>query len=252
MDKRSTVRHWDDIYASTQQYQRLYLYNQQLMDVIVRSLHDELPGKKILEVGCGKAKESLELARRGAEVTGVDYSTNAISLLEKVIAQTSSTMTAIQCDGGSLPFEDGTFDLVFSQGVIEHFEDPLPLLREQYRVLRPGGVIVVEVPNKYNVYTIYKHVLMAIGKWPPGWETQYSPTCLSRVIRAANFVPDRIVGWDTFSLRAIRKVSKMIGVREHAEHPWQQRWRRRMEVKPIVIWLSLSLTITAQKPIARR
>jgi SAM-dependent methyltransferase len=74
----------------------------------------------------------------------------------------------------SLPFADGFFDLVFSQGVLEHFSDPGPAMKEQVRVLRPGGALVVDVPQKFNVYTLRKHQAMRENRWPWGWETEYS------------------------------------------------------------------------------
>ena len=247
--ERSSVQHWDDVYKNVQRFKSLYLYNQQLLDVITRSLGNKLKDKKILEVGCGKGKESLELSRAGAEVTGIDFSHNAISSLKNIIEATSSKMTALQCDARNLPFQGNSFDLVFSQGVIEHFTNPQPLLREQFRVLKPGGIIVVEVPNKYNIYTIYKHVMMFLRKWPPGWETEFSPKQLTKTIIEAGFEPKGIVGWDTFSLRAIRKISKRFRIAEKPEKLWQKQLRRKVEGKPIITWLSLSLTIIAQKPL---
>jgi SAM-dependent methyltransferase len=246
--ERSTVEHWDAVYRNARSVQHLYLYNQQLLDAIVRTLGDDLHQKQILEVGCGKAKESLELSKRGASVTGVDTSPNAIGLLQEHIVQSSSSMVAILCDGRSLPFPEGQFDLVFSQGVIEHFDDPLPLLLEQFRVLKPGGSVIVEVPNRYNVYTLYKQVLMAIGRWPPGWETQYSPADLACVLRAAGFALERTIGWDTFILRAFRKIGKKFGFREKKERIWQTKLRRAVEGSLPVTWLALSLTIIAYKP----
>jgi len=58
--------------------------------------------------------------------------------------------------------------------VLEHFTDPAPAMREQVRVLRPGGALVVDVPQKFNVYTLRKHQAMRENRWPWGWETEYS------------------------------------------------------------------------------
>jgi len=63
---------------------------------------------------------------------------------------------------------------VFSQGVLEHFADPSAVMRDQVRVLKPDGVLVVDVPQKYNVYRLRKHAAMRAHRWPWGWETEYS------------------------------------------------------------------------------
>ena len=73
-----------------------------------------------------------------------------------------------------MPFADGTFDVVFHQGLLEHFRDPLPLLRENIRVLKPGGFLVVDVPQTYHYYTLGKQILIALDRWFAGWETQFT------------------------------------------------------------------------------
>lgn len=246
--ERSTSAHWNTYYRGLGRDYSLYLYNQQLLDLIEQSLGGNCAEQRVLEIGCGKAKESQELARRGACVFGVDYSADALRLLSSELVRTDSRMAALEADGRRLPFPDQSFDLCFSQGVIEHFTDPQPLLREQFRVLRPGGTLVVEVPNKYTIYTPYKHLLMRLGRWSPGWEREYSPAQLVRTVRQAGFAPTRVIGWDTFTGRAWRKVQKKLGVPERAESPSAEAFRRRLQANPVVVWLTLSLTVVARKP----
>ena len=68
-------------------------------------------------------------------------------------------------DGLNLPFPDGVIDIVFHQGLLEHFRDPMPLLEENARVVRPGGHLLVDVPQTFHVYTVLKKCLIAVGKW---------------------------------------------------------------------------------------
>ena len=115
------------------------------------------------------------------------------------------------------PFPDGMFDIVFHQGLLEHFRDPLPLLREDLRVLRPGGRLLVDVPQTWHYYTLGKKLLIAMDRWFAGWETQFTPARLERTARLAGGRVVRTYGdWMTPGLwyRALRKtLLARLGVR---------------------------------------
>jgi SAM-dependent methyltransferase len=131
---------------------------------------------RTLEVGCGTAVDSCLLAAAHSTVCA-----HACDLSEKavIVARGNARALGVELrtfagDLTALPFADASFDLVFSQGVLEHFSDPGPAMREQVRALRPGGALVVDVPQKFNVYTLRKHQAMRENRWPWGWETEYS------------------------------------------------------------------------------
>lgn len=99
-----------------------------------------IPGR-VLEVGCGIARQAARLQHAGAQCIGVDLSTEALTnaLIER----------RVKGDAYQLPFPPATFDVVWSGGLLEHFEDPSPLLAEMARVLAPGGVIgATVIPRK--------------------------------------------------------------------------------------------------------
>ncbi|HUK51952.1 MAG TPA: class I SAM-dependent methyltransferase [Candidatus Binatia bacterium] len=131
---------------------------------------------RALEVGCGTALESCLLAAMhpGLGAFACDLSENALHVACANGQALGIELRAFAGDLTALPFADASFDLVFSQGVLEHFTDPAPAMREQLRVLRPGGALVVDVPQKFNVYTLRKHQAMRNGCWAWGWETEYS------------------------------------------------------------------------------
>ena len=53
-------------------------------------------------------------------------------------------------DAGEIPYSDSTFDIVFSDNVLEHLDNPLNVFKEVARVLRPGGVFMFKTPNKWH------------------------------------------------------------------------------------------------------
>lgn len=99
------------------------------------------PGAKLLEIGCGSGRQ-LELLRQlGWQAEGLDLDPAAVK---------AASARGLTIHAGGLKeqrFPDGSFDAVVSSHVIEHVHDPVGLLRECGRILRPGGRLVVVTPN---------------------------------------------------------------------------------------------------------
>jgi len=109
---------------------------------------------KVLDVGASSG-EFLESAREaGWEVQGVEPS------IEGVEKAKAKGLDVIQSPAESLPFEDNTFDFVHSNHVFEHLADPLTAAKEAWRVLKPGGVIFIEVPNQFDNIQFFRYRLM--------------------------------------------------------------------------------------------
>jgi len=100
----------------------------------------------------------------------------------------------VRADALRMPFRDRDIDVVFHQGLLEHFRDPLPLLRENVRVLAPGGILLVDVPQRFHLYTVLKHALIAVGKWFAGWETEFTIGELERLMSTAGVTVTRRYG----------------------------------------------------------
>ncbi len=148
-----------------------------LLERSVRQLQSSLPGQEIrvLEVGCGTAAVSYHLAKHfGVQCFAMDLSPEAVELARRIGEKLQTSIDVRVGDATKMAFEEGFFHLIFSQGVMEHFNDPVPCLQEQLRVLHDKGYLIVDVPQKFNPYTVYKHMKMRKGEWPYGWETEYS------------------------------------------------------------------------------
>ncbi|MBU0479208.1 methyltransferase domain-containing protein [bacterium] len=138
-------------------------------------------GAKALEVGCGTAIDSYIVSTEtGMEIYGVDISEDALKIAEKVEERFSCKVRLSRGDAMSLGYHDEMFDLVFSQGVIEHLVRDVRALKEQVRVLKTGGVLILNVPQKYTAYTMHKHLMSHIGRWEWGHETEFSSRQLAR------------------------------------------------------------------------
>ncbi|HEX8185260.1 MAG TPA: class I SAM-dependent methyltransferase [Blastocatellia bacterium] len=101
-------------------------------------------GKTVLEIGVGAGADFENWCKHASHATGVDLTESAISLtrerleLNSIPPERYSLRTA---DAESLPFEDESFDLVYSWGVLHHTPDTARAFREVFRVLRPGGEV---------------------------------------------------------------------------------------------------------------
>jgi ubiquinone/menaquinone biosynthesis C-methylase UbiE len=106
-------------------------------------------GMHVLDCGCGPGSITLGLAEVVApgEVVGVDIEPSQIALARAQAAPRGCTN--VRFDVGNvlhLPYPEATFDAVFGHTIVRQFQDPLPMLTEVYRVVKPGGVVGFREP----------------------------------------------------------------------------------------------------------
>jgi len=99
-------------------------------------------GRLVLDAGCGTGRGTARLSERGARVVAFDLGGNLVRHTRDRAACLPVVGSILQ-----LPFASGTFDIVYSSEVIEHTPDPLAVLPELHRVLKPGGHLVLSTPN---------------------------------------------------------------------------------------------------------
>ncbi len=207
----STRGHWDRFWREHDAIDQVYSNE----DRIVNELRKMSPkGKIALEVGAGSGRDSLELVRMGARVIVLDYSRPALVTARRLAERLDLELLVVCGDALSLPFRNDSIDIVFHQGLLEHFRDPMPLLSENARVVAKGGHLLVDVPQTIHPYTLLKHVLMAIGKWFAGWETEFTIGELEGLIRRTGLgLAWSYGGWMVPGLwyRGVRAVLRRIG-----------------------------------------
>jgi SAM-dependent methyltransferase len=184
---RSSDRsHWDRFWSRNRKPGDIYGNDNRMAEEIPSRMNPG--GRIVLEVGAATARDSAALSDLGAMAVALDYSHAALRLARE--ATSGSAGVILVCgDAFALPFRSGSIDLVFSQGVLEHFREPAPLLEEQARVLRPGGILLIDVPQTFHPYTLLKKVFILLGAWFAGWETQFTMRSLYALIRRSGLDP---------------------------------------------------------------
>lgn len=123
---------------------------------------------KVLDVGCGTGRH-LSRFPAGNELYGVDLSESMLA--EARVKNPGGTFEAASAD--KLPYEDNTFDLVFSSRVIQHMRDQQKMIDEMARVCKPGGRVIMICYNSWSLLNVYKHIRMSwVGRilnLPFGW-----------------------------------------------------------------------------------
>jgi len=109
----------------------------------------DLKGRKeVLEVGCGRGfyLKTLKTVWPDLVITGVDVNQNYLDVARGYLGDLGVGL--IRGDATDLPFTDNSFDRIIATEVLEHIPDDQKVVSEMYRVLKPGGIAMVTVPNK--------------------------------------------------------------------------------------------------------
>jgi ubiquinone/menaquinone biosynthesis C-methylase UbiE len=104
----------------------------------------------------------LQFAKHGALATGVDLTAKHVELARKRVGDLA---IVYQADARHLPFEGASFDYIYSHGVLHHSDEPEKIVREMFRVLRPGGRINV------HVYALWSYItLLGVLRYGADWK----------------------------------------------------------------------------------
>lgn len=109
-------------------------------------------GERVLEIGGGMGTDLAQFASHGAQVTDVDLSSEHLRLARENFSLRGLNGEFIHHDAETLPFEDGYFDVVYSNGVIHHTPNTRKVVKEMFRVLRPGGRVIVMVYAELSMH----------------------------------------------------------------------------------------------------
>lgn len=118
----------------------------------------DLENKNLLEIGCGRGGFSnflASLGEGGAKVFACDFSESALQIAKRKYNGSSSNITWQREDIQKMSFGDNSFDIVVSCETIEHVPKPKEAIKELFRVLKPGGKVILTCPNYFNLFGIW-------------------------------------------------------------------------------------------------
>ena len=149
----TTRSHWDEAWSAPPRW-RLpsgLLVGTRNIQRVLRS-HVQ-PGMQVLELGCAPGKILAWTAvKLGARVSGLDYSEQGITWSRRLFDTLGAHADLRREDVLNTSFPRGSFDLVYSWGLIEHFDDPRPFVRAHIELARSGGLAVIGVPHYGGMY----------------------------------------------------------------------------------------------------
>jgi len=119
--------------------------------IIMRMISPKV-GFETLDVGCGTGIFTESLVKAGLKVTGIDESEKMLDRASKKCLL--SGVQFVKCDISELPFKTGSFPRVISTFVIEFLEKPKKVIDEMFRVLKPGGVLVIATLNSKGSWSL--------------------------------------------------------------------------------------------------
>ncbi|MFH1754758.1 MAG: methyltransferase domain-containing protein [Candidatus Latescibacterota bacterium] len=221
--KTSEKKHWDTYWQASKNLNDVYS-NQGRIAANLEPYVD-VADLKVLEVGAGTGRDSEEIAMRGGIVFTLDYSEEALNLMHDSLSATAGIICG---DAKQIPIATETVDIVFHQGLLEHFRDPETLIDENRRILKKNGILLVDVPQRFHYYTLLKHMLMLVGKWFAGWETEFSPAALRRLVESRGFEVIGFYGENLFPpiwYRGMRRILLGFGIKL-SMHPKELRITR--------------------------
>jgi SAM-dependent methyltransferase len=143
----------------------------------IGQLLGEVAGARALDLGCGSGTYTAWLSARGADVTGLDLSATMLSIAARRASEQARFDLCLADINEPLPFEDATFELVFTATALHYIRDLDAALSETARVLGPGGRLVASVlhPMSTSRFPIAGEYESAESRWElrREWQAQY-------------------------------------------------------------------------------
>jgi ubiquinone biosynthesis O-methyltransferase len=137
---------------------------------LILELVGDVRGRKVLDVGCGDGEFALELARRGAFVTGIDAAAAMIEAAERRAKRQNADIDFQVATAEQLPFPAEQFDVVTAITILCFVDDARPVFHEVARVLMPGGRLVIGELGKWSSWAAARRLRAWFGSrlWRQG------------------------------------------------------------------------------------
>jgi len=150
----------------------------------LKSHFGSISNLKVIEIGAGLGRAAARLAREGADVTLIDFSSLAISKAKNFFGEAGLRANFLVSDIFDLPKKlKNSFDISISFGLVEHFkkQERQKIFSAHAEVLRKGGIGIIGTPNAWGIPYI---LWMALARFAGAWEVGYERPYTAREIRA--------------------------------------------------------------------
>jgi SAM-dependent methyltransferase len=156
------IRHegMDSTSATQQTYNQLYqsegIHQLDSFYLWLITLLKAPPGKSLLDISCGEGQLVVFARQKGLNAVGIDF---ALAAIKEGLSQGTHSCWIVG-DGERLPIGAESYDYITHIGSLEHYQNPVAGIREIARVLKPGGIACILLPNSYgllgNIKNVYK------------------------------------------------------------------------------------------------
>lgn len=122
--------------------------------------YEHFAGQHVLEIGVGQGTDMMQFAQAGAICHGVDITENHLKLTALNATLRGFDVDLHEVDATRLPFGDNSIDCVYSFGVLHHIPEIEQVIREIYRVLKPGGRVMIALYYKWSAFHLVKWLIL--------------------------------------------------------------------------------------------
>lgn len=198
-----------------QEWDKIWSRNKNLINMMVnfgrkyynkfflRAIHPYMDNAiRFVELGCGTSTLIQAISPKVVQATGIDISGEALALSKKN-CKTLTNVNFIRDNCTNLKTKPNQFDLVWSQGLIEHFDKPEILIQEHIKICKPGKTIIISVPYKYSymyIWYLLTRLKLLRFLWP--WTNQdfYTPKKFINIMKKLNYPPSK---YDIYKVNSI-------------------------------------------------
>ncbi|MBI4176164.1 MAG: methyltransferase domain-containing protein [Candidatus Aenigmarchaeota archaeon] len=189
------MSHWSELWSGIESVEtkgNTYMWK------MYASLLDgcDFKGKRVLEIGCGTGLNTIAMGLKGAEITFLDQSKEALNLVRNNVRKLGLEAEYIEGDVFECGLA-GRYDIVHSEGLIEHFIGGMrqKIVDAHAEAARRGGMVTLIAPNMMSVpYRIGMYAAKKTGTWIYGDEYPYSREELSRRMEASGLAVRKTIG----------------------------------------------------------
>jgi SAM-dependent methyltransferase len=201
------------------------------------------PAGNAVEVGAGSGRLLIRLGReRPYRLVALDYAPYAIRAVRENYRRARAGGDVLFGDARALPLRSGSFDVLLSGGLLEHFRDPGPVVAQMARVLRPGGLFYADiVPRKVSLYRWAERGRMARDEHMAAgiYESDLSKAAWRKLIADAGLRDVRVVSAGVYPPYTFR---------DHERFVWRYGgFLRALDGTPVADVLGFFLMATARK-----